>query len=206
MSSQLFADDVKFHQRILRLSGHYAGEIDGIWGPDTEKADQAFQPQYEAIRDRMGNFDPRTEQNIRGLLPKAQRAARTFMTAAQQDFRTFSVRILSGTRTYAEQDGLFAKGRTAPGPIVTHAHGGQSNHNFGIAWDVGLFDGNGRYLTGAQQGDDDAYRGLAALMKSQGLEWGGDWVSFRDMPHYQLHSAFGLTQIAQHFEQGTAFV
>ena len=32
-------------------------------------------------------------------------------------------------RTFAEQDKLFAQGRTAPGKIVTRARGGQSYHN-----------------------------------------------------------------------------
>ena len=44
--------------------------------------------------------------------------------------------IVQDYRTYAQQDALYAKGRTAPGSIVTKARGGQSNHNFALAVDV----------------------------------------------------------------------
>jgi peptidoglycan L-alanyl-D-glutamate endopeptidase CwlK len=44
-------------------------------------------------------------------------------------------RVSDGLRTYAEEDELFTHGRTAPGPVVTDAHGGYSNHNFGCAVD-----------------------------------------------------------------------
>jgi len=37
--------------------------------------------------------------------------------------------VLSGYRSNAEQDALYAKGRTAPGKVVTWARGGQSRHN-----------------------------------------------------------------------------
>jgi hypothetical protein len=44
-------------------------------------------------------------------------------------------------RSFAEQDALYAQGRTKPGKIVTKARGGFSNHNFGVAFDIGVFKG-----------------------------------------------------------------
>nr|WP_295770097.1 M15 family metallopeptidase [Rhodoferax sp.] len=41
-------------------------------------------------------------------------------------------------RSCAEQDALYAQGRTAPGNKVTNAKSGDSNHNFGIAFDIGV--------------------------------------------------------------------
>ncbi|NTW57477.1 MAG: peptidoglycan-binding protein, partial [Chlorobiaceae bacterium] len=38
MSYTLFPDDVLFFQRILRADGLYAGNLDGQWGPKTERA------------------------------------------------------------------------------------------------------------------------------------------------------------------------
>ena len=127
-------------------------------------------------------LDPRSAANIATLLPAAQRAARALLAAAN-DGRLgpgIVVKVIAGTRTYAEQDALYAQGRTAPGPIVTDAPGGYSNHNFGIAFDVGLFNG-GVYLN-----DSPLYAKVGALGRSQGLEWGGDWTSFPDEPHFQL--------------------
>jgi peptidoglycan LD-endopeptidase CwlK len=61
------------------------------------------------------------------LIPAAQIKAREFKKALRGPPLTY--RIFSETRIYAEQDALFKKG-----PKVTTARGGQSNHNFGIAW------------------------------------------------------------------------
>ena len=41
-------------------------------------------------------------------------------------------------RTFAEQDALYAQGRTKAGSIVTKARGGQSYHNYGLAIDIVL--------------------------------------------------------------------
>jgi len=106
------------------------------------------------------------------------------------------VRIISGTRTYKEQDALYAKGRTAPGSRVTNAKGGYSNHNFGIAFDIGLFQG-ASYL-----GESRHYRTLGAIGESVGLEWGGRWKTFTDDPHYQLKTGMTLAQMRALVEAG----
>ena len=90
------------------------------------------------------------------------------------------IKIISGLRTYAEQDELYAQGRTKPGPKVTKARGGYSNHNFGIAFDVGVFEGQ-KYLP-----DSVKYKVVGALGTDLGLEWGGNWKSFPDQPHFEL--------------------
>jgi peptidoglycan L-alanyl-D-glutamate endopeptidase CwlK len=111
-------------------------------------------------------------------------------------------KILSGTRTYAEQDAL-ADQR----PVVTKARGGQSNHNFGIAWDIGIFD-NGKYYTGSSAKEEKAYDDLAALIKANvsGLEWGGDWTSFVDKPHYQLATGKPVSQVRALLEAGKPYI
>jgi D-alanyl-D-alanine carboxypeptidase len=53
------------------------------------------------------------------------------------------VRILSGTRTFAEQAAIFEKHQHGR-PLA--ANPGHSNHNFGIAWDVGVFNERGAYI------------------------------------------------------------
>jgi peptidoglycan L-alanyl-D-glutamate endopeptidase CwlK len=127
-------------------------------------------------------LDPRSAAAIATLLPAAQRAARGLLAAAN-DGRLgpgMVVKVICGTRSYAEQTALYAQGRTTPGPIVTDAPAGYSNHNFGIAFDVGIFQ-HGEYLA-----DSPLYAQVGALGRSQGLEWGGDFSSFRDEPHFQL--------------------
>lgn len=96
------------------------------------------------------------------------------------------VGVAQGYRSIAEQNALYAQGRTAPGAIVTRARGGQSNHNFGVAVDLFLYDGN---ITKAFFGVDARFRKVVAEMKKQGFDWGGDWTSFYDAPHFELYDA-----------------
>ena len=95
-----------------------------------------------------------------------------------------TIKVIGGTRSYEQQDALYARGRTAPGAIVTKARGGYSNHNFGIAFDIGVFSG-GRYLPESPQ-----YKAVGALGMELGLEWGGNWTSLVDQPHFQLRPAW----------------
>ena len=91
------------------------------------------------------------------------------------------VQVVQGLRTFAEQNALFAQGRTTPGQRVTNARGGQSNHNFGLAVDLCPF------VNGQPQWQDDAgFHKIGAEAKALKLEWGGDWRALIDMPHVQL--------------------
>lgn len=99
--------------------------------------------------------------------------------------------ITQGFRSKAEQDALYAKGRTKPGRIVTNAKGSDysSQHQWGIALDIALkydVDGDGQIT-------DDTYnnkgiKDVAKIAKSKkvGLAWGGDWISPVDTPHFYL--------------------
>jgi len=111
-----------------------------------------------------------------------------------------TIKIISGTRTFAEQDRLYRQGRDLPGPKVTNARGGQSNHNFGVAWDIGIFQ-SGQYLD-----DSPLYAQVGGIGKGSGLEWGGDWSSFPDEPHFQVVPEDDLAEIAGKFQEGIAFV
>jgi peptidoglycan L-alanyl-D-glutamate endopeptidase CwlK len=200
MSATLFKTDVLFLQRILSSCGFYAGSLDGQWSAAVDDAEAAFLAESANIKAQLGDFDPRTENNIMNLIPAAQRKAREFMNAVKGAPLTY--KILSGTRTYAEQDAL-ADQR----PVVTKARGGQSNHNFAIAWDVGIFD-NGKYYTGSSAKEEQAYDDLGALIKANvsGLEWGGDWTSFVDKPHYQLATGKSVSQVRALLEAGKPYI
>jgi peptidoglycan L-alanyl-D-glutamate endopeptidase CwlK len=131
-------------------------------------------PPAEAIE----AVDPRSEKSIATLLPEVQPIARALVQKAAQS--GIQIKILSALRTYAEQDALYAQGRTKPGAKVTNARGGYSNHNFGIAFDVGVFEGT-KYL-----GESVKYKAIGVLGIELGLEWGGNWKTIVDQPHFQL--------------------
>lgn len=86
-------------------------------------------------------------------------------------------------RTAAEQDALYAKGRTAPGEIVTNAKGSSysSMHQWGVAFDFYRNDGEGAY-----DNADGFFGKVGKIGQSLGLEWGGEWKSITDLPHFQL--------------------
>lgn len=200
MSQRLFGDDVLFTQRLLKSEGLYTGKLDGIWGPLTDAAARQFERRARQIRDATRAFDPRSEAQLAGLRLPAQRAARRFLGRLLD--AGLDARIISGTRSYAQQNELFRQGRYGnPGPVVTNARGGRSLHNFGLAWDIGLFGEDGRYLTAAAP-----YARAARIGLATGLEWGGDFRNFVDRPHYQLETDLGLAQVRQRFMAGQPYI
>ncbi|WP_288681678.1 M15 family metallopeptidase [uncultured Eubacterium sp.] len=91
--------------------------------------------------------------------------------------------ITQGFRSKAQQDELYAQGRTKKGNIVTNAKGSDysSQHQWGIAFDIAINDKKLLY-------DEATIRKVAKIAKSKkvGLAWGGDWVSPVDTPHFYL--------------------
>lgn len=166
--------------------------VDGKAGPETWGAIYARIVKPSAAKKlpppTVDEVDARSEKVIAALLPPVQPLARALVQKSASN--GIRIRVLSGLRTYAEQDALYAQGRSAPGKVVTNARGGHSNHNFGIAFDVGVFEG-AKYL-----GDSPKYKAVGVLAMELGLEWGGNWKTIVDQPHFQLRPdwAGGLSE------------
>ncbi len=160
--------------------------VDGRAGAETWGAIYAaiVKPKVQGLppAQAISPVDERSEKNIATLLPEVQPMARARVQKAAAN--GIQIKVLSGLRSYAEQDALYAQGRTASGNIVTKARGGYSNHNFGIAFDIGVFEGN-RYL-----GTSPKYKAVGVLGMDLGLEWGGSWKSIVDEPHFQLRPSW----------------
>jgi len=91
-------------------------------------------------------------------------------------------------RTFKEQDELFAKR-----PKVSNAKGGQSIHNYGLAFDIVILydlDSNGIFETASWK-EDKHWNRVVTYFKQKGYEWGGDWVKFKDKPHLQAKKKDG---------------
>jgi len=97
-------------------------------------------------------------------------------------------------RTVKEQQGLFAKGRTKPGRIVTNCDGLiiKSDHNYtpSRAIDVAVkVIETGKVLWGIKH-----YTCLGELKTITGFDkevyWGGDFKSFKDYPHFGLKTIY----------------
>lgn len=92
-------------------------------------------------------------------------------------------------RTFEEQDALYAKK-----PKVTNAKGGQSIHNYGLAFDFCLVDGKVTIWDTSKDFDGDKHPDwieVVEVFKKAGYTWGGDFRSFKDAPHFE--KTFGYT-------------
>ena len=178
---------MKTEEMIRAVQQKLGIDVDGKAGPQTWGAihQHIVRPQAPATVAFAGPQDQanaRSERFIATLLPHVRPYARALYFKARDNGIT--INIISGTRTYQEQDALYAQGRTTAGNVVTNARGGYSNHNFGIAFDIGVFSGN-RYLL-----ESPLYKAVGALGMESGLEWGGNWTSIVDQPHFQLRPAW----------------
>lgn len=95
-----------------------------------------------------------------------------------------NLQITQGFRTWAQQQSLYAQGRTAPGPIVTNCPAGFSWHNFGLAVDLVPED----IIPGQPDWDSNnpIWQKMIAVGISVGLVSGSTWRTFPDMPHFQI--------------------
>ncbi|MGG4145774.1 M15 family metallopeptidase [Paenibacillus algorifonticola] len=131
---------------------------------------------------------------LTGLLPVVAAAAERLTERTYK--RGVPIVITQGLRTIAEQDKLYAQGRTTAGSIVTNAKGGYSYHNFGVAIDFALLSADGKevYWDTKRDGNANKVADWAEVVdeaKRLGFAWGGDWTSFKDYPHFEM--TFGLT-------------
>lgn len=150
-------------------------------------------------------MDKITLDRINLLHPKVREEALEIYKEICEELKGRAICRFSFTlRTFAEQDGLFAQGRTKPGRIVTNARGGQSYHNYGLAIDIVLLvdrDKNGTFETALWDtktdfdGDGKSdWMEVVAIFKRYGWEWGGDW-RFVDQPHFQKTLGFSIVQL-----------
>jgi peptidoglycan L-alanyl-D-glutamate endopeptidase CwlK len=114
----------------------------------------------------------RSKKRLEGVHPDLVRVVERAIELTEVDFT-----VLEGMRTVARQKKLVAKGASTTM---------NSRHLTGHAVDIGA------WVDGTVRWDWPLYYKLADAMKQAAkelnvdLEWGGDWKSFKDGPHYQL--------------------
>lgn len=117
-------------------------------------------------------IDPHSESKLKGVHPDLVRVVRRAATLTPIDFI-----VTEGLRTPERQKQLVASGASKTL---------RSRHLTGHAVDLAAKIGD------EIRWDWPLYFKLAAAMKEAAktegvqIEWGGDWVSFKDGPHFQL--------------------
>jgi peptidoglycan L-alanyl-D-glutamate endopeptidase CwlK len=114
-------------------------------------------------------------------------ASKIHALAAQLLTEGIVIIVMQGMRTWAEQDALYAQGRTTPGKIVTNAKGGQSYHNLGCAVDCAPLNPDKSVDWNANH---PQWKCMEELGVSLGLVSGANWVRLVDAPHFQLTGRF----------------
>lgn len=131
------------------------------------------------------------------------------------------LRFAYTTRTNEEQNELFAQGRTKLFDkngkrlgIVTKAKGGQSIHNYHLAFDIVLLldkNNDGIFETASwdtvldfdKDGTAD-WTEVVKYFKSIGFVWGGDW-KFKDAPHFEMTFGHTWRTLQKEFNAGKTF-
>jgi len=126
-------------------------------------------------------LSPRDRERLDGLEPgfraKADLLLRLMAMAGHR------MVVTAGRRSTAEQQALYAQGRTAPGPIVTYADGvrERSKHQDGVAMDCAFVDqGQGMW--------DGPWEMYGRFAEGLGLVWGGSWTRLKDRPHVEVRA------------------
>jgi peptidoglycan LD-endopeptidase CwlK len=114
----------------------------------------------------------RSQERLKGVHPDLVKVVERAIQLTPVDFT-----VLEGLRTEARQRELVARGASKTM---------NSRHLTGHAVDLGAFVG------GEVRWDWPLYHRIAAAVKAAAaelevpIEWGGDWRSFKDGPHWQL--------------------
>jgi peptidoglycan L-alanyl-D-glutamate endopeptidase CwlK len=156
-------------------------------------------------------IDKLSEDRIKLLHPAIAGKTLSLLNQFEQEHGTEEVciRVVQGLRTIEEQNALYAKGRTAPGPVVTKAKGGCSYHNYGLSIDCCWLwrqeDGSYKYDDVKSWSIGPKFKKLVSWMKDNGYEWGGDWKTISDFPHFQKTMGYSWRQLYKKYITGDTF-
>lgn len=122
----------------------------------------------------------RSAAAIATLHPTVARKAEALWTLANQALAGTGVRleIIEGYRSPERQDELYALKRT-------RAKAWQSWHQYGLAFDTGLFEERNYIDETAPRWAAMYHKAVASLARQIGLECGADFRRYPDPPHYQ---------------------
>lgn len=128
-------------------------------------------------------------RDLNELLPEVRSRVNAFIAAC--DAQGIDLLVTSTYRDMESQAALFAQGRTTAGHIVTNAAQGHSFHNYRCAIDVvPLVNGKPDWDT-----SHPVWQTIGQLGKQAGLEWAGDWASFKEMAHFQYTGGHTIAQL-----------
>ena len=127
-------------------------------------------------------------RSIDDLHPAVARGCRELIRR-MADAGYTAVGVSDTFRDNAHQDWLHAQGRTRPGNIVTNARGGQSMHNYRLAFDIF------QNIRDKEWNDPNFFKTAGRIWTGMGGVWGGNWASFPDRPHLEYTGGLTLREL-----------
>lgn len=145
-------------------------------------------------------------RKLEDLDPRVAEKARLHERLVERELSQQGIDMIftSTLRDHASQNALYAQGRTVPGPgatkarpmgrTVTNAKGGQSWHNYALAYDIALVR-HGKLLWDDTPEGRRIWQRVGELGEQAGLEWAGRWKTFKEMAHFQWTGGLTLNQL-----------
>lgn len=124
-----------------------------------------------------------SEERLKTLTPDTQIALSQLLSFAEMF--GYQPQVRSALRTCAQQNAIYAQGRTKPGPIVSGARGCMSWHVLGRAADLNLGEGTTR----------EDYEFLGEEWERMGGVWGGRFSNIDDPGHYEWHPGVTIEEV-----------
>lgn len=184
------------------------------FGRETEKAVQRYQAINKIVTSGtpdttgFGQLGPTTRASLNGekvsdpknnLKPKVEHMKKQ-LVAIMATIGS-PIIVTEGFRSIERQNELYAQGRTKPGSIITNAKGGESYHNYGVAFDIAFSTKTGISY-------DGPWETVAKIGEALGLSWGGwpdrsiqippehpspvGWPNLIDKPHFEYTAGYTL--------------
>ena len=122
-------------------------------------------------------------RSLDDLTPSMRELTVKFLAGCEQ--AGIDALIYCTMRSFAEQNALYAQGRTTPGHIVTNAKAGQSSHNPDTFGKARAFDAVPLLHGKPQWNDAKTYLRMGEIAESVGLKWAGRWTGrLREVAHF----------------------
>lgn len=131
------------------------------------------------------------------LLPEVREKAEKHIACCEK--KGVDLFITSTFRDYEAQHALYLRGRELPGPIVTNADAGHSFHNFRCAYDVVPVVAGKPFWTSRDASGilTPEWQIIVDCGKEAGLEWAGEWKTFKEEAHFQYTGGLTLAQLRE---------
>ena len=166
---------IKDQQRLLLDAGFNPGIIDGYWGPNTNRAYMEWRK--ATLGEEAAAVDIKGIEKLDGVHPALIRVVQHAALIAPVPFQ-----ILEGVRSLRRQKQLVATGSSK----TMNSRHIVAQNGYAHAVDIApLENGEVTWNWALYYPLADAIK-QAAVAEEVPIEWGGDWKSFKDGPHWQL--------------------